>query len=1088
MKQNIITPSPCPLPRGERGKRIGYTSKMISLPKDDANINEICNSISEGKRNVRVCGLWGASRALFVLALRKRITNPIMVVSEREDASEAFRDDLGALAGSGEQIRSYVFSHDLQEQSLIALSGLCSQFPAHSILFTTISSMQTRISSMDNFIGNSFDLNTGQVVDYDGLMGDFSSAGYERVDMVSRPGEFSVRGQIIDVWSAGFENPARVVLARDKIEEIKRFDIMSQRSTGPEDALHIIPAKPWLDSREEGTVILDWLAENTVVILDNISSHSVVGGMNITDDIREKTKTSVSFIELSVLTQKGSVNYGTQQVPSFNADINGFFNRLVEWKNEGMGIHVFCNNSAEKSRLIELLNETAGEGGGRAPEVDFRTGSLNTGFVWAQLKLVVVTDAEIFNRYKIKHHWPKLRQTPADFTELSELNMNDFMVHERYGIGMYLGLNQMRIEDRLADYIVLEYAGSDKLYVPIEDFRLVQKYIGAEGHMPKLSSLDSTSWSQAKRRARKSVMDIAGQLLDVHAARQALAGHAFPLDSDYEKEFADAFIYELTPAQEKAIKEVGGDMAGRKPMDRIICGDVGYGKTEVAMRASLKAVLDGKQVAVLVPTTILAEQHYNTFVERFADYPVKIEMMSRFRSRKQQDDIVGSLKEGQVDILIGTHRILQKDIEFSDLGLVIIDEEHRFGVRHKEELKQLRKLVDILMLTATPIPRTLSMAMGKVKDLSVINTPPPERIPVETYVGEYDDDTVKVAINNEVNRGGQVFYIHDRVDTIRSVAEYLKSMLPGVRICHAHGQMPSRELEKIMKDFVGKSYDLLISTTIVESGLDIPNVNTIIISNAQKMGLAQLHQLRGRIGRDKYQAFCYLLYPRKEPLSEIARKRLMVIAQHTELGAGFKIALKDLQIRGAGNLLGSRQHGHIMDVGFDLYCKLLGQAVEEKKTGREVPEEGIRSPVEIDLPVDAFIPMSYVSSSIQRINIYRRLSLASGRKAIDEIAEELTDRYGEIPPECHMLFEIVEIRQAARLLEIKTIEQKSDAVVIKFSDYKKIKPKKFSRISKEDDCLIKLGAGNEFSIVIKGMGVIDESRIKEIKNILQVLT
>jgi len=738
------------------------------------------------------------------------------------------------------------------------------------------------------------------------------------------------------------------------------------------------------------------------------------------------------------LPKKSSIDFSTKSPPSFYGKIGLFYQEITKWQKQGYETYIFCNNEGEKSRLAELLRE---EGEGILPHL--RIGSLNSGFIFPALKLVVISEKEVFGRYRIRHRYPKFKYPARRLSDLIELNIGDYVVHERYGIGKYLGLKQIEIEERFTDYIAIEYAKGDKLYVPIEDFNLVQKYIGTEGYKPKLYSLDSTAWHQVTAKVKKSVQRIARELLEIYAARQKLPGHAFPPDSHYEKEFADAFIYEATPDQERAIEEVKQDMIRQKPMDRIVCGDVGYGKTEVAMRASLKAVFDGKQVAVLAPTTILVEQHYHTFSERFADYPVVIEMLSRFKSKKEQNEIIAKLKQGSIDIVIGTHRLLQKDVEFFDLGVVVIDEEQRFGVRHKEKLKQLRKTVDVLTLTATPIPRTLSMALGGVRDMSVIDTPPQGRIPIDTYLGEYNEDIVQMAIRNEIGRGGQVFYVHNRVETIETVARRLREMMPDVMIGIAHGKMAASELERVMVKFINREYDVLVATTIVEAGLDIPNVNTMIVTNGHELGLAQLYQLRGRIGRDKYKAYCYIFYPRQLPLSDIAEKRLQTIAQCTELGSGFKIALRDLELRGAGNILGPEQHGHILEVGFDFYCKLMEEAVKNEK-GIKVERE---PHVEIDLQVDAYIPMDYIPDPAQRINIYRKFASSRDSQSLKKIREELEDRYGDIPPPCLALFELVELRQLAARLGIEKITEKDSEVEVEFSAQARVAPDKFVELA-----------------------------------------
>lgn len=1009
--------------------------ELVQLWEGNPGLKEVTEKIFRKEKNIKVSGLWGGSKAFFILALKERISQPLLVVTQREDELESLREDLKAFAGE-----SNLFSQENKEDSLVSLHRLL--LHGNPLVLTTLDSAKKKIISPSQFSLLTLTFSQGGKIEYQKIAERLTLAGYERVALVEGVGEFRLRGEILDVWSANFEYPLRVVLFEDQIEEMRWFDPLTQRSKGTVDEAKVIPAK--LSDENSSHSIFDYFPEERVVLLDNLEFPS-------------PARRGLIQVYLSILPQRNAINFSTKAPPSFHGKISFFSQELASWRKEGFKTYVFCNNEGEKARLEELLRE---QGEGLSPQI--RIGSLNSGFIFPALKLVVVSEKEVFARYKIRHRYPKLKYPARRLSDLIELNVGDYVVHERYGIGKYLGLEQIEIDGRFTDYIAIEYAKGDKLYVPIEDFNLVEKYIGTEGYKPKLYSLDSTAWRQVTAKVKKSVQRIARELLEIYAARQKLPGYAFPPDSHYEKEFADAFIYETTPDQEKAIEEVKQDMMRPKPMDRIVCGDVGYGKTEVAMRASLKAVLDSKQVAVLAPTTILVEQHYHTFCERFADYPVVIEMLSRFKSKKEQKEIIKKLKQGSVDIVIGTHRLLQKDIEFFDLGLVVIDEEQRFGVRHKEKLKQLRKTVDVLTLTATPIPRTLSMALGGVRDMSVIDTPPQGRIPIDTYLGEYNEEVVEMAIRNEIGRGGQVFYVHNRVETIDTVARHLKEMMPDVRIGIAHGKMASTELERVMVKFINKEYDLLVATTIVEAGLDIPNVNTMIITDGHELGLAQLYQLRGRIGRDKYKAYCYIFYPRQLLISDIAQKRLQTIAQYTELGSGFKIALRDLELRGAGNILGPEQHGHILEVGFDFYCKLLEEAVKSER-GIRIERE---RPVEIDLQVDAYIPIDYIPDPGQRINIYRKFASSRDFLSLQNLREELEDRYGDIPPPCLTLFELVEIRLLATGLGIEKISEKDSEVEIEFSSHTQIPPQKFVELADRLGEKVKFKQAENFKISI----------------------
>lgn len=1009
--------------------------ELLQFWEKDRSLKEISEKIVNREGKIRVSGLWGGSKAFFILGLKERISQALLVITEREDDLERLREDLKAFRGE-----SSLFSQENREDSLVSLYHL--SLEKNPLLVTTLDSIKKKIISPSQFSLLTLTLSQGGKIEYQKITEKLTDAGYERIDIVEGVGEFRLRGEILDVWSPNFDRPLRVVFFEDHIEEMRWFDPLTQRSISTVGEAKVIPAK--LSDEKSFHTIFDYFPEEGVVLKDNVELSSSAGRRLVE-------------VYLSILPQRSALNFSTKSPPSFYGKIGFFCQEVANWRKEGYETYVFCNNEGEKSRLEELLREQ-----GEEIFPHFRIGNLNSGFIFPALKLVVISEKEIFGRYKIRHRYPKLKYPARRLSDLIELNTGDYVVHERYGIGKYLGLKQIEIESRFTDYIAIEYAKGDKLYVPIEDFNLVEKYVGTEGYKPKLYSLDSTAWRQVTAKVKKSVQRIARGLLEIYAARQKLPGHAFPRDSHYEKEFADAFIYETTLDQERAIEEVRQDMISQKPMDRIVCGDVGYGKTEVAMRAGLKAVFDSKQVAVLAPTTILVEQHYHTFSERFADYPVVIEMLSRFKSKKEQKEIVEKLKQGLVDIVIGTHRLLQKDIQFFDLGLVVIDEEQRFGVRHKEKLKQLRKTVDMLTLTATPIPRTLSMALGGVRDMSVIDTPPQGRIPIETYLGEYNEEIVEVAIRNEIGRGGQVFYVHNRVETIETVASYLKKMMPDVRMGVVHGRMTASELEEVMVKFINKEYDLLVATTIVEAGLDIPNVNTMIITNGQELGLAQLYQLRGRIGRDKYKAYCYIFYPRRLPLSDIAEKRLQTIAQCTELGSGFKIALRDLELRGAGNIIGPEQHGHILEVGFDFYCKLLEEAVNSEK-GIKIERE---RPVEIDLQADAYIPTDYIPDPAQRINIYRKFASCSDSQSLEKIREELEDRYGDIPLSCLTLFELVELRQLAKRLGIEKIGERDGEVEVEFSPQTQVPPDKFIELAKALREKIKFKQTEKFKISI----------------------
>jgi len=806
----------------------------------------------------------------------------------------------------------------------------------------------------------------------------------------------------------------------------------------------------------------------------------------------------------------------------------GFFGQLHRWLRQGYAVHVFCNNDGERQRFGEIWDEyglaqqrpNAEDGGSKSGvaaglgtlDIGLWThlGTLARGFLCDEAKLVVVTDAEIFGRYRVQR--PRRLKSPhaqatrsaldIDFTELEE---GDYVVHVQHGIGRYVGLQVLPLgagtkptEGTAAnahagqECLVIEYAPSDptqpppKLYVPVTQAHLVGKYVGTGKARPPLNTLGGTRWARAKAQAERAVRDVASDLLAIQAARESQPGHPFAPDTPWQREFESAFIYEETPDQERAILETKADLERPKPMDRLICGDVGFGKTEVAIRAAFKAVMGGKQVAVLVPTTVLAQQHFNTFTERMADYPIRVELLSRFRSWRDQQKVVGDLAAGAVDIVIGTHRLLQGDISLKDLGLVVIDEEQRFGVMHKEKFKMLRKLVDVLTLSATPIPRTLYLALTGARDMSTIQTPPHDRLPVETIVTAYDERVIRDAIQRELNRGGQVFFLHNRVLTIETMAQKLRTLLPHARLVVGHGQMHSDDLEEVMTQFVNGHADVLLSTTIIESGLDIPNANTIIIDRADRFGLSDLYQLRGRVGRYKHQAYAYLLLPRHGGLLSDVRKRLSAIKQYSTLGSGFKIAMRDLEIRGAGNLLGAEQSGHITAVGFELYCQLLKQSVASLKgekvkprvevqvrldflalsPGEESPKSEVRSPKSGDSmrelessiqqpvssirhPASAYIPFRYIADARQRIEIYRKLAQATDKANLHSLEQELRDRFGPVPPPLALLLQVAELKGLAAERGITLIEVKEDRLMLtRNNDYVMV-GSKFPRLTKK---------------------------------------
>ena len=721
----------------------------------------------------------------------------------------------------------------------------------------------------------------------------------------------------------------------------------------------------------------------------------------------------------------------------YNGQLNLLFDDISDRKNKKYKTVILAGTRPRGERLVKTLKEKEIESVYKDSieeinpgEVVVTFGNLLRGFDFPELELSIISDKDIFGETRRKRSASKVnkRKGVAKINSFAELKPGDYVVHANHGIGVFKGIKQMTAGGSTRDYLDIVYDKGDKLYVPVDQLDLVQKYIGSEGKSPKINKLGGAEWQKAKAKARKSINEIAQDLVKLYATRSTLKGHSFNKDTEWQRQFEDEFPYEETPDQLTSLEEIKSDMESDKPMDRLLCGDVGYGKTEVAIRAAFKAVMDGKQVAFLVPTTILADQHYNNFVKRFSDFPIKIDMVSRFRTPKQQKATLQALKEGNVDILIGTHRLVSKDIVFKDLGLLIVDEEQRFGVAQKEKIKNMKKNVDVLTLSATPIPRTLHMSLTGVRDISVIETPPEDRYPIQTYVVEQNDQLIRDAILREMGRDGQVYFVYNRVESIDEMANYIRELVPECKVGIMHGQMTEKELEKEMIAFMNKEYDVLVCTTIIETGIDIPNVNTMIVHNADKMGLSQLYQLRGRVGRANRIAYAYFIYTKDKILTEVAEKRLKALKDFTELGSGFKIAMRDLEIRGAGNMMGSSQHGHMATIGYDLYCRMLEDTIKVIKG--EMDNEPVETSV--DIKVDAFIPSSYIEDEIQKIEVYKKIAAIESREDYNEIKNELEDRYSEIPESVYNLMDIAYIKSICKKLFIEDIKETAKEIRFKF--------------------------------------------------------
>jgi transcription-repair coupling factor (superfamily II helicase) len=899
-------------------------------------------------------------------------------------------------------------------------------------------------------------LHPGARIRLEDVVARFVAGGYERTDLVHAPGEMAVRGGLVDVFPSTEEHPVRVEWAGDEVESIRAFDVDSQRTTATLQEVTVLPAR---SNGPVGQALVEALDDAACVIDEPDETARQARALHERAEARHRravetgatsspdpiglatweriarTLSGRRAISISTLRRPArgdAVEFPCGAVESFAGQIEGLAEEARRWMAAGRRVIVA---SRQAHRMAELLGEH-GVPAGTTEHIDALPApstvvvvaqSLTEGFVIDDL--VVVTDGEIlgWRRRRRQTRWLRDGARLATWTELEP---GDLVVHVHHGVGLYRGLERLAIGSGERDYLHLEYAQGDALYVPTDQIALVQRYVGVDGQTPQIHRLGGTEWEREKRRVRERAREMARELLDLYAARERVHGHAFGPDTPWQHEMEGAFAYEETPDQRKAIDDVKRDMEAPRPMDRLICGDVGYGKTEVALRAAFKAVMDGKQVAVLVPTTILAQQHATVFRERFAPYPIRVEVLSRFRTPREQAEVLESARAGAVDILIGTHRLLNKSVAFRDLGLVIIDEEQRFGVTHKERLKQLRTQVDVLTLTATPIPRTLHMSLAGLRDLSVMETPPEARQPIRTFIHEDEPELVRDAIRRELERGGQVYVVHNRVETIERAAHRIRLAVPEARVAVAHGQMPETRLEQVMLDFLGGRYDVLVCTTIVEIGLDIPRVNTILVEDAHLLGLAQLYQLRGRVGRADRQAYAYLLYPRHARLTAEAEQRLVAMREFVELGSGLRLAMRDLEIRGAGNILGPEQHGHLAAVGFDLYMRLLDEAIREVRG--EIVEEAPE--VTVDLHVDAYLPEGYIASPGQRMTAYRRLAGARTLEECEAAVTELRDRYGPLPQPARSFVEVIRLRVLARRAGVASISRDRGGVLLKVAD------------------------------------------------------
>ncbi|MFH1231037.1 MAG: transcription-repair coupling factor [Planctomycetota bacterium] len=1052
------------------------------------------------KREVKIGGLWGSSALYIVSQLYSQLqpgTKHASLLFQSKDVERTFLliiNDIELIESVSDDLSTFLalspkMNDSLQDniiicpeeekdssgelttktiqKKLLFLKKLLSQ--KNKIVICSQSALFASFPPQDELSSSILYFKRGQSVNREELIENLIKSGYKRTtDVVTEVGEISIRGGIIDIFPYGLESPLRIEWDADHIESIRFFDTDSQLSTNPIDEISFYLTKTKsLFTKSSEITLFDYFKSNPIIVfmeshmdysaLPSESSKHRLLSEDDKDIINQKTQRypRLYLYNFPITTQEGH-NLNIQSLQRFGGGFTNIIKELTDLSSKVKWINIFSQNKAEESRLKELLISNS------FPEMDkikLYQGRLREGFYFSEIKTAFVSHHELFNRYRLLKK-PKLLPSKSAKTiePFWELQKGDFAVHNSYGIGRYLGLKRLHN----SEFMVLEYQDKSLIYVPITQMNLVNKYWGSDRRAVSIDRIGSNAWAMRTERVKNAIKKLATELLYIQAIRLKNLGFAYPADTEWQREFESSFPYDETPDQTSITQVLKEDMENHKPMDRLICGDVGYGKTELAMRAAFKACLAGKQVAVIVPTTILAQQHYQTFSERMADYPVNIDVISRFKIESEQKDVIKRIAEGKIDIIIGTHRLIQGDIKFKDLGLVIIDEEQRFGVEHKEYFKKIKANVDVLTLSATPIPRTLHLALSGLREISTMTTPPQDRQSIQTVVCRFDEEVIKEAIVRELERNGQIYFVHNRIFDIEKVADRIKSLLPQLKdsIVIAHGQMPGYELERKMQDFINRKYDILISTNIIESGLDIPRVNTIFIHNADDFGLSDLHQLRGRVGRYKYQAYAYFIIPPDAVIGGDARKRLKAIEEFNELGAGFKIAMRDMEIRGIGNILGKEQHGHIAAIGYELYCRLLEKAVKQIRDTKELEnlttktqrtqkiisvdgvyptgmplwqgemEGGEEKPAnDINLKIDTFLSADYIASEKHRLEIYRRLSMATDESVISDIYKEVKDRFGSpVPLQAENLFKLIRLKIKLSDKGILSIVQAEDSL------------------------------------------------------------
>ncbi|MFD1849258.1 transcription-repair coupling factor [Oceanobacillus bengalensis] len=1156
------------------------------------DIQSIINGIKNGMNEQLVAGLSGSARGMLVSVIDQSINKPILLITHQLIHAQQLYDDLAELIGE-EHVHLYpvneliaseiaISSPELRSERIEAITEWSKN--KSGILIAPVAALKRILPPPNYFNTYQLTFTLGNTMDINKYLSLLIEMGYERVSMVTTPGEFSRRGGIIDIYPITEERPIRIELFDDEIDSIRYFDAETQRSLNKQKEVIVKPASELLLTEEdmlsaanrledaltatlkkvkkpeikeslieviehdigrlknlerfgemykyidyfykEPASLLDYLSDDGIVILDEMgriqetasnldadeaewysgmlesgkmvqNSRFSFDWQTVLDHMKQnRLYLSVFLRHIPNTNPQNIINLSTRLMQDFHGQMHLFKNELNRWNKGDSSVVILAPNEKRAEKIHSIFTdydiEAAVTKELKLPveKPTIAVGNMSSGIELPMHKLVIVTENELFKKQVKRKRKTQKISNAERIKSYQELKVGDFVVHANHGVGKYLGIETLEVNNLHKDYMLIRYSGDDKLYVPIDQIDLVQKFVGSEGKEPKLYKLGGSEWTKVKRKVQSSVEDIADDLIKLYAEREARKGYAFSKDTEMQREFEASFPYQETDDQLRCIAEIKQDMESIRPMDRLLCGDVGYGKTEVAIRAAFKAVMDGKQVAILVPTTILAQQHYETIRERFQDYPINIGLLSRFRTKKQQTETNNGLRKGVIDVVIGTHRLLSKDIEFRDLGLLVVDEEQRFGVKHKEKIKQMKSNVDVLTLTATPIPRTLHMSMLGVRDLSVIETPPENRFPIQTYVMEYNPIIVRDAIEREMARDGQVFFLYNRVENIEKIARDIGMLVPEARVAVAHGRMNETELENVIVSFLEGEFDVLVSTTIIETGVDIPNVNTLIISNADHMGLSQLYQLRGRVGRSNRIAYAYFTYQKDKVLSEVAENRLQAIKEFTELGSGFKIAMRDLSIRGAGNLLGSQQHGFIDSVGFDMYSQMLKDAIDARKAGKELEEIKPFEP-ELTLQLDAYIPDKYIKDEKQKIEIYKQFRSLESDEEIANLKEELVDRFGDYPIEVEHLMTVSTLKMFARRERIKSITERNKKITLIVDEQRsqQIDGSKLFDIANEFGRKVQLGTeNNNLKIVFQSSNETPSTRYELVLDFIKKMT